>query len=196
MEANQQTKRVAFCCPHHGVLKGTPEYFSANFGSKRLVDISAMYCAACGKYYTPFANLLAFKQLRFKGREVAVSQGRVERSVPREVVRVPRFLDINETGIQPSRNTAKNGQTTQRNVTQKASARNIHSRQNQCFIHRKYHVSITNNALFCTECFIESLSQTNTDIFRCVMKIHVSVTFTFNVKVKAPVFCKQGEHVV
>ena len=124
MEANQQTKRVAFCCPHHGALKGTPEYFSANFGSKRLVDISAMYCAACGKYYTPFANLLAFKQLRFKGREVAVSQGRVERSIPREVVRVPRFLDISEKGIQPSRNTAKKGQTTQHNTTQKASARN------------------------------------------------------------------------
>ena len=96
MGTNQQTKSVAFCCPHHGVLKGTPEYFSAEFGLKRLVDIPVMYCAACGKYYTPFSNLLAVKQLRYKGRDVAASQGRVEKSVPRELVRVPYFVDADK----------------------------------------------------------------------------------------------------
>ena len=96
MGTNQQTKSVAFCCPHHGVLKGTPEYFSAEFGQKRLMDIPVMHCAACGKYYTPFSNLLAVKQLRYKGREVATSQGRVEKSVPREIVRVPYFVDADK----------------------------------------------------------------------------------------------------
>lgn len=109
MGTNQQTKSVAFCCPHHGVLKGTPEYFSAEFGLKELVDISVMYCAACGKYYTPFTNLLALKQLRYHGREVAASQGRVEKSVPRELVRVPYFADADKMTTRnkennPSRN--------------------------------------------------------------------------------------------
>lgn len=108
MGTNQQTKSVAFCCPHHGVLKGTPEYFSADFGSKKLVDIPVMYCAACGKYYTPFSNLLAIKQLQYKGHQVAASQGRVEKSVHRELVRVPYFVDTDksttrDTGRTPER---------------------------------------------------------------------------------------------
>ena len=96
MGAKHQTKSVVFCCPHHGVLTGSPEYFSTEFGLKRLIDISVMYCAACGKYYTPFANLLAIKQLRYKGRDVAASQGRVEKSAHRELVRIPYFVDVDK----------------------------------------------------------------------------------------------------
>lgn len=124
MGTNHQTKSVAFCCPHHGVLKGTPKYFSADFGSKRLVDISVMYCAVCGKYYTPFANLLAFKKLRFRGREVAVSQGRVERSIPREIVRIPYFVDISKTDPRPARSMEKKSQPEQLNVAQNVSFSN------------------------------------------------------------------------
>lgn len=107
MGTNQQTKSVAFCCPHHGVLKGTPEYFSAEFGLKRLVDIPVMYCAECGKYYTPFSNLLAVKRLQHKGCEVVASQGRVEKSVPRELVRVPYFVDADKMMPKDKKKSAK-----------------------------------------------------------------------------------------
>lgn len=96
MEISKQTKMVAFCCPNHGALQETVEYFSANIGTKRLVDVPVMYCRDCKKYYTPFTNLLAFIQLKYKGYKVSASQGRVEKSIPRVKVRSPYFVDKQE----------------------------------------------------------------------------------------------------
>lgn len=98
-----EMKKVAFCCPHHGVLHASVEYLSVNMGAQKLVDISVMYCQACRKYYTPFSNLLAIAKIKHKGRPVAASQGRVERSVPRETVRAPHFVSIEEESKQNDR---------------------------------------------------------------------------------------------
>lgn len=96
MESNQQIKKVALCCPHHGMLQGNVEYFSVNMGTQMLVDIPVVYCSACKKYYTPFNNLLAIVKLTYKGRPVMASQGRVQRSVPRMGVKVPYFVETVE----------------------------------------------------------------------------------------------------
>lgn len=93
METKQQTKKVAFCCPNHGILRGSVEYFSVDMGTKMLVDIPVIYCSACRKYYTPFANLLALVKLQHNGWQVAASQGQVRKDIPREVVKVPRFIE-------------------------------------------------------------------------------------------------------
>ncbi len=145
MGTNQQTKSVAFCCPHHGVLKGTPEYFSAEFGLKRLVDIPVMYCAACGKYYTPFSNLLAVKQLRYKGREVVASQGRVEKSVPRELVRVPYFVDADKMMPKDKEKSAKRKRE-ERRINRYEIAR-VSGLNRTAFIHK---IILTNYS--CDEC--------------------------------------------
>lgn len=146
MGSNQQTKSVAFCCPHHGVLKETPEYFSADFGSKRLVDIPVKYCSACGKYYTPFTNLLAIKPLRHKGREVLASQGRVEKSIPRDVVRAPYFVDTDKADSQESEKThpkkAKNRRANRYEIVP------VGSLNQRAFVHK---IVLTNYA--CDECF-------------------------------------------
>ena len=47
MEASRQTKDVAFCCPAHGVLQESVEYFSVNLGTKRLANVSVMFCNQC-----------------------------------------------------------------------------------------------------------------------------------------------------
>lgn len=96
MESKHQTKKAAFVCPNHGVLYGTVEYASADMGTKALVDIPVMYCQVCKKYYTPFTNLLSFVgflDLQYKGCRVVASQGRVEKSISRETVQVPHFVD-------------------------------------------------------------------------------------------------------
>lgn len=96
MDPKKRTRKVAFCCPNHGVLQEPVEYFSANMGAKKLVDIPVMYCQACRKYYTPFTNLLALVNLQYKGQQVRASQGLVVKSIPREEVRVPYFVEIAE----------------------------------------------------------------------------------------------------
>ena len=100
MEQKAQTKRVAFCCPHHGVLQVTVKYFSENLGTRMLVDVPVMYCPKCEKYYTPFNNLLTLFNLRYKGHQVMPAKGRVERSVPKVEIKVPHFVDIEEVNKQ------------------------------------------------------------------------------------------------
>ena len=92
----QETKNVALCCPHHGLLREPVQYISANMGSKTLVDLAVVYCHPCKKYYTPFNNLLALVKIKYHGHSVVGSQGRVQRSVPRVKVRVPYFTDTAE----------------------------------------------------------------------------------------------------
>ena len=108
METKRQPKKVAFCCPHHGVLREPVEYFSVNIGTKKLVDTPVMYCKECKKYYTPFTNLLAFTKLRYKGHEVVASQGRVQKSIPREEVRMPYFVDMEEDNQQKEQQRIEN----------------------------------------------------------------------------------------
>lgn len=93
MEIIQQVKKVALYCPNHGILRGSVEYLSADLGTKMLVDVPVVYCSACRKYYTPFGNLLALVKLQYNGRQVVASQGQVRKDIPREVVKVPRFVE-------------------------------------------------------------------------------------------------------
>lgn len=94
MNQKSPTKKVAFCCPQHGVLNEPVEYISVDMGTKKLVDVPIMYCKECSKYYTPFTNFLAFAKPLYKGRLIAASQGRVEKSIPRIEVRTPCFVDL------------------------------------------------------------------------------------------------------
>lgn len=55
-----------------------------------------MYCKQCRKYYTPFSNLLSLVPIQHRGQMVCASQGRIRKDIHREIVRVPRFLDIAE----------------------------------------------------------------------------------------------------
>lgn len=96
METKRQTKKTAFCCPHHGVLLGPVEYFSKDMGSKQLVDVPVIYCQECKKYYTPFTNLLALVRPQYKGRRIAAAQGNVKKSIPKVEVRTPYFIDVEE----------------------------------------------------------------------------------------------------
>lgn len=93
METIQQTKKVAICCPNHGVLCGSVEYLSADLGTKMLIDMPVVYCSTCSKYYTPFGNLLALVKLQYNGRQVVASQSQVHKDIPREFVKVPRFIE-------------------------------------------------------------------------------------------------------
>lgn len=89
-----ERQKVAFCCPHHGLLQNEVKYISANMGTKRMVSIPIMHCRACDAYYTPFTNLLAFAKLEYKGNQVRASQGRVEKSAPRTEVIRPYYEDM------------------------------------------------------------------------------------------------------
>lgn len=91
-----QTKKVTFACPHHGVLHESVEYISVDIGSKRLVDVSVMYCNRCKKYYTPFANLLAIVRVEYNGRKISASQAQVQKSFPKTEVRNPYFANIED----------------------------------------------------------------------------------------------------
>lgn len=103
MNTKKKTKRAAFCCPHHGAISNTVDYFSVDMGSKRLIDIPVMYCESCKKYYTPFANLLALvgsEHAKYKGYQVAAGRGRAEKSFPKIEVRTPYFVDAKERNRQ------------------------------------------------------------------------------------------------
>lgn len=93
MKAKEKAK-VAFCCPHHGVLQNSVEYTSAKIGSKRMASIPIMQCHECNEYYTPFTNLLAFSKLEYKGKQVKASNGRVEKGIPRTEVIKPYYEDV------------------------------------------------------------------------------------------------------
>lgn len=88
-----EKQKVAFCCPHHGLLQNDVKYISANIGSKKMVSIPIMLCRECNEFYTPFTNLLAFTKLEYKGKQVRASQGRVEKSAPRIEVVKPYYED-------------------------------------------------------------------------------------------------------
>lgn len=93
MKANEKQK-IAFCCPHHGVLQNDVEYISADVGSKRLSDVAVMYCHECNEYYTPFTNLLALAKLEYRGKRVLASQGRADKTAFRVEVKKPIFVNI------------------------------------------------------------------------------------------------------
>ena len=96
----KEKQKIAFCCPHHGVLQNSVEYISADIGSQRLVDVAIMYCHECDEYYTPFTNLLAFAKLEYKGKKVRASQGRADKAAYRIEVKKPYYVDIeNENTI-------------------------------------------------------------------------------------------------
>lgn len=103
--------KVAFCCPHHGLIQNDVKYISANMGSKRMVSIPIMHCRECDEYYTPFTNLLAFAKLEYKGKLVRASQGRVEKSAPRIEVIKPYYEDAEIVSARPKETTnqIKNG---------------------------------------------------------------------------------------
>lgn len=88
-----EKQKVAFCCPHHGLLQNDVTYISANMGAKKMVSIPIMHCRECDEYYTPFTNLLAFAKLEYNGKQVRASQGRVEKSAPRIEVVKPYYVD-------------------------------------------------------------------------------------------------------
>lgn len=102
--------KVAFCCPHHGLIQNDVKYISANMGSKKMVSIPIMRCRECDEYYTPFTNLLAFAKLEYKGKLVRASQGRVEKSAPRIEVIKPYYEDAEIVSAHPKETTnqAKN----------------------------------------------------------------------------------------
>jgi len=146
----QQTKNVTFCCPQHGILAESPEYFSADFGRRKLVDIPVMHCAACDKYYTPFANLLAIKPLQHKNREVAASRGRVEKSLPKALVRVPYFTETGNTDSNPTNKAVKNfANATTRHCANGYKTVPAGTLKQSAFIHKTV---LTNYD--CKECFI------------------------------------------
>ncbi len=89
-----EKQKVAFCCPHHGLLQRDVKYITADMGSKKMVSIPIMHCLECDEYYTPFTNLLAFAKLEYKGKKVLASQGRVEKSAPRIEVIKPYYEDV------------------------------------------------------------------------------------------------------
>lgn len=93
--------KVAFCCPHHGLIQNDVTYISANIGSKKMVSIPIMRCHECDEYYTPFTNLLAFAKLEHKGKLVRASQGRVEKSAPRTEVIKPYYEDAEIVSTRP-----------------------------------------------------------------------------------------------
>lgn len=97
MDTRWRTKKVSFCCPQHGALLRAVEYFSLDIGNKRLADVPLVYCEDCKKYYTPFANLLAFvspQNIQHKGCLVVAGKGHVEKSFPKVKVRTPYFVDM------------------------------------------------------------------------------------------------------
>lgn len=96
-----ETRKIAFCCPHHGDLQNSVKYVSADIGSKRLVDVAIMYCRECDEYYTPFTNLLALAKLEYKGKQIKASKGRPDKAAPRIEVKNPYFEDIVHTPIAP-----------------------------------------------------------------------------------------------
>lgn len=105
--------KVAFCCPHHGLIQNDVKYISANMGSKRMVSIPIMHCRECDEYYTPFTNLLAFAKLEYKGKLVRASQGRVEKSAPRIEVIKPYYEEAEIISARPKEptNQTKNDST-------------------------------------------------------------------------------------
>lgn len=93
MIKNRETKKLSFCCPHHGVLSSFVEYVSVDLDSKKLVDVPVKYCHHCQMYYTPFTNLLAFAKLQYRGCQIAGCKIGGSKEIPREEVRVPYFTD-------------------------------------------------------------------------------------------------------
>lgn len=87
-----ETKKVHFCCPKHGVLNGTVEYFNVEIGSRTLVDMSVMYCCDCDVYYTPFGNFASFIKPQYKGKKVIATRGNAQKDAKREEVRAPHFV--------------------------------------------------------------------------------------------------------
>lgn len=106
METVERAK-VAFCCPHHGLIQNDVKYISASIGSKKMVSIPIMHCRECNEYYTPFTNLLAFAKLEYKGKLVRASQGRVEKSAPRIEVIKPYYEDAEIVSTQPKETTTQ-----------------------------------------------------------------------------------------
>lgn len=96
MDYKQQTKKIGFCCPHHGVLSEPVEYFSVDIGYKKIVDVSVMRCPQCKTYYTPFTNLLALTKIEYKGHQVAAGQPVGRKGIARVDVRVPYIISIEE----------------------------------------------------------------------------------------------------
>lgn len=97
--------KVAFCCPHHGLIQNDVKYISANMGSKKMVSIPIMHCRECDEYYTPFTNLLAFAKLEYNGKLVRASQGRVEKTAPRIEVIKPYYEDAEIVSARPKETT-------------------------------------------------------------------------------------------
>lgn len=92
----KKTKKVAFKCPHHGILTDQVEYMSAKFGSKMIVDIPVMYCKSCKIYYTPFSNLLALTNITYKGHRVSAAIPVLNKSDLNREVFQPQIISLQD----------------------------------------------------------------------------------------------------
>lgn len=97
LKMSGQTKKIAFCCPHHGFLQNPVEYFSTKVGSKVLVDLPIVHCEKCNRYYSPFGNILALFKPKYRGRLILPSKGIAQKNVERVEVRIPYFSKLETT---------------------------------------------------------------------------------------------------
>ena len=57
-------------------------------------------------------------------------------------------------------------------------------------------MSVATDSLLVAHSLMQAASQTDSDIFHCVMVIHVQITNGFHCQVKQPVSRKQCQHVI
>ena len=112
-----QTKKIAFCCPHHGFLHKPVEYLSTKVGSKVLVDLPIVYCEECNRYYSPFGNILALFKLKYRGRLILPSKGIAQKNVERVEVRIPYFSIAEEKKVENTANKPKDTYTNKKKQT-------------------------------------------------------------------------------
>ena len=81
-------------------------------------------------------------------------------------------------------------------INQKSPAGEVDRAEDQALVHRQQHVSVTGNTLFVSKRFGKGLPEGDADIFHTVVVIDLGIPHAFYLKIKASVFCEQGQHMV